>query len=138
MQGAKTFKKCPMCRKIWKSRDAFLDDESLLLEGYTADFEIKEKGLFYFTHRTRGCYSTLALEAGDFLDLYTGEKFSGSKMGGDECPRFCLDRHKLDRCPALCEFAFVREIIQIIKGREDRGIKSVPDPVVHYVQRTEK
>ena len=127
-----------MCRKVWKSRDAFLDDDSLLLEGYGADFEILEKGLFYFTHSVQGCFSTMALEAGDFFDLYTGERYPDSKMGGDECPRFCLDREKLERCPVFCEFAFVREIIQMIKGRNGHGIKSVTDPVVHYAQDTDE
>ena len=131
MKDEEVFKKCPMCRKIWKSREAFLDDGFLQLEGYSADFKIQEKGLFYFTHRVQGCFSTMALEARVFLDLYTGEKYPESKMGGDECSRFCLERENLDRCPALCEFAFVREIIQIIKGRHGDGIGSGSDPVVH-------
>jgi len=128
------FKECPMCRKIWQNREAFLDDGFLQLEGYSADFEIQEKGLFYFTHQVQGCFSTMAVEARAFFDLYTGEKYLGSKRGSDECPRLCLDRKRLDRCPVFCEFAFVREIIQVIKGRHGDGIKSVADPIVHYTQ----
>jgi hypothetical protein len=116
------FKKCPMCRKIWGNRDVFLADDSLELEGYGADFEKLEKGLFYFTHRVPGCFSTMALEAREFISLYTGEKYPDSKMGGDECPRICLDKTKLDRCPAFCENAFVREIIQIIRERQSHDI----------------
>jgi hypothetical protein len=126
MKDEEVFKKCPMCVKVWKSRDEFLDDCYLRLEGYSADFEIREKGLFYFTHRVPGCFSTMALEAWDFLDLYSGEKYPTSKMGTDECSGFCLERKNLDHCPAHCELAFVREIIQIIKNRHI----SVSDPVV--------
>jgi hypothetical protein len=135
MNDEKVFKECPMCRKIWKSREEFLDDNCLQLEGYSADFEVQEKGLFYFTHRMRGCFSTMALEAKAFFDLYTGKRYPDSKMDSDECSRFCLDRRNLDRCPALCEFAFVREIIQIIKGHHGDGIKSVSDPVVNDARR---
>jgi hypothetical protein len=138
MKDEEVFKECSMCRKTWKSREAFLNDDCLELEGYSADFEIQEKGLFYFTHRVRGCFSTMALEAKDFFDLYTGEKYPDSKMGGDECSRFCLDRENLDRCPALCEFAFVREIIQIIKERHGDGIRTVSDPVVNDARRINK
>jgi hypothetical protein len=116
------FKKCSMCRKTWANKDIFLEDASLVLEGYAADFEKLENGLFYFTHRVQGCYTTMALAARDFLSLYTGEKYPASKMGGDECPRLCLDRSKLDRCSAFCENAFIREIIQIIRERQGHGI----------------
>ena len=66
----------------------------------------------------------MALKTSEFLSLYTGEKYPDSKMGGDECPRLCLDRNELDRCPAFCEYAFIREIIQIIKERHGHGMGS--------------
>jgi hypothetical protein len=109
-----------MCGEIWNTRDEFLDDSSLELEGYGADFEIIEDGLFYFTHRAPGCSSTMALKAKEFLNLYTGERFRENKMGSDECPRLCLERNRLDRCPNSCEYAFVREVMQIIKKRHKR------------------
>lgn len=111
------FKKCSMCGEIWGTRDEFLDDRSLELNGYGADFDRLENGLFYFTHKLQDCSTTMALKSSEFLNLYTGEKYPDSKMGGDECPRLCLDKNALDRCPAFCECAFVREIIQIIKAR---------------------
>lgn len=130
------FKKCSMCRKIWANKDIFLDDESIELEGYAADFEKLENGLFYFTHRVQGCFTTMALEAREFLSLYTGEKYPDSKMGGDECPRLCLDRKELGRCPTFCENAFVREIIQIIRERQGHGTVPGSDTIARDAQGT--
>jgi hypothetical protein len=63
----------------------------------------------------------MVIAARDFLHLYTGERFSKSNMGGDGCPGFCLDRKQLDRCTAFCEYAFVREVIQIIIKHQSQG-----------------
>ncbi len=68
------FKKCPMCGKEWTNRNLFLKDVKLNLNGYQADFEKLEWGLFYFTHLKESCKSTMAVETKEFLDLYTGEK----------------------------------------------------------------
>jgi hypothetical protein len=106
-----------MCGEMWKTRDEFLKDRSLELNGYGADFRELGNGLFYFTHKVQDCSTTMALKAREFLNLYTGEKYPDRKMGSDECPRLCLDKNALDRCPVFCECAFVRELIQIIKAR---------------------
>ncbi len=112
-----------MCRKEWEDREAFLNDETLELNGYGADFEIIEDGLFYFTHNVPGCKSTMALKAGDFFDLYTAERSPERKRGADECPGLCLDKDVLDRCSVFCEYAFVREVIQVLLRRHNRGGK---------------
>jgi lipoyl synthase len=119
LQTAEYFKRCSMCGETWRTRDEFLNDGTLELEGYGADFDKLENGLFYFTHKVQDCSTTMAIKTSEFLNLYTGEKYSDSKMEGDECPRLCLERNALDRCPVFCEYAFIREIIQIIKARHD-------------------
>jgi hypothetical protein len=119
-----------MCCKVWGTRDEFLNDSSLQLDGYGADFEKLENGLFYFTHGVPGCSTTMAIKAGEFLNLYTGERYPDSKMGGDECPQLCLDKEELDRCPTFCEYAFVREIIQIIREHHSHGKGSGSDQIV--------
>jgi hypothetical protein len=53
--------------------------------------------------------------------------------GTAECPEFCLHRSKLNPCPAKCECAYIREIIQAIKnwpkaGSTGSGYASVPEP----------
>jgi len=116
------FKICPMCSTVWETRDDFLRDKSLHINGYGADFEKLEWSLFYFTHSKEGCLSTLAIEAGKFLDLCSEKKFIKRRTGQDDCPGYCLEKDQLDRCSAMCECAFNREVIQIIKDRQ-----KVPD-----------
>jgi hypothetical protein len=77
-------------------------------------------GLFFFTHKAAGCFSTMALETGDFLDIYKGKKYAERKAGSAECPGYCRDRKELRRCDAMCEGAVVREIIQIISERKKK------------------
>jgi hypothetical protein len=118
-----SFKQCSMCKQEWQNRDAFLNDNALELNGYSADFEELENGLFFFTHKIPGCSSTMTIRAKVFLDLYSGEIYYESKKGGEDCPKFCLERRALDRCPAFCEYAFVREVIQIILKRQQGEMK---------------
>lgn len=106
-----------MCATEWKTRDDFLDDKTLHINGYGADFEKLERGLFYFTHQQEGCFSTVVLEARDFMDLYSGKKYTERKTGLKDCPAYCLDEKQLDRCDAVCECAFYREVIHIIRER---------------------
>ena len=114
------FKTCPMCLTEWKTRDDFLDDKSLELNGYKADFEKLEWGLFFFTHKKEDCLSTMTIEAKDFLSLYSGKKYTERSTGEEDCPGYCLDENQLNRCDALCECAFNREVIQIIKERQGK------------------
>lgn len=108
------FKTCPNCGKVWKDRYDFIDDLENEIVGYQVSFKELEAGLFLFYH---SCGTTLALPVAPFLDLYDGEIFEERATGSDECPEYCLQKDNLDPCPARCECAFVREIIQIIKSR---------------------
>ena len=111
----KPFKMCPCCFFVWPTRTDFLKDPSLLLNGYKADFEALEFGLFFFTHQAAECQSTLALEVNDFMDLYQGTRHTGRRTGMSDCPGYCVDKEQLQRCDALCECAFVREILHLVK-----------------------
>lgn len=117
MEKREIFKTCPMCLTEWVTRDEFLDDQTLEINGYGVDFEKLEWSLFYFTHTKEGCGSTIALEAKDFLDLYSGKKYTKRRTGQEDCPGYCLDKKQLNRCDAHCECAFNREIIELIKER---------------------
>lgn len=115
------FKICPMCNTKWQSRDDFIDDPTLEINGYFADMEKLEWSLFYFTHLRQGCWSTLAIQAKEFLSLYSGPRYPERRMGQEDCPGYCLEQEKLDRCDAFCECAFNREIIQLIKERQEKN-----------------
>ncbi|WP_153306469.1 hypothetical protein [Desulfogranum japonicum] len=112
------FKQCPMCGTVWETRDTFIDDLSLEINGYGVDFQQLELGLFYFTHQAPGCGSTLTIYAKEFFDLYSGKKYEERRTGKKDCPSYCLQKEQLDRCEALCECAFNREIIHIIRERK--------------------
>jgi hypothetical protein len=113
--GDKSFKKCPCCGYTWATREAFLSDGKLKINGYLADLKHIEEGLFLFTHLSRGCGSTMAVKAGDFKDLYDGPIYTERKTGSEECPGHCLHIYDLERCPAECECAYVREVLQTIE-----------------------
>jgi hypothetical protein len=119
------FQTCPMCAKKWPCRDTFLDDPELNFNGYQPNFGIIEQGLFYFTHENAVCGSTMVLKADAFFSLFNGKRYIENKQLTDECSRKCLDPEKLDRCQAHCEFAFVREVTQIIKDRSHRQLHAI-------------
>ncbi len=107
------FKKCQPCGFEWDSRDDFLGDPNMELIGYQANFDELETGLFLLNH---SCHATLAIQASEFRDLYDGPVFAARATGSDECPGYCLRKNELRPCPTECECAYVREIIQVIKG----------------------
>lgn len=108
------FKKCMNCGKTWPDKDSFLDDPGILLIGYQVNFKYLKLGGLLFNH---SCGTTLALTADLFVDLYDGPVFSARATGSDACPGYCLNKTSLSPCPAQCECAFIREILQIIKCR---------------------
>ena len=114
------FLTCSMCGKKWKTRDDFLDDVSLEINGYQVDFERLEWSLFLFTHMIDECHSTIAVQADRFIDLYSGKKYKGRKTRTEDCPGYCMVKDELGRCDALCECAFNREVIQIIRERHQQ------------------
>lgn len=111
-----TFKKCPTCAFAWKKREDFLNDKNLKIVGYQANFKSLPLGLFLFNHT---CGTTLAVSAEGFVDLYDGPVYEERKTGTDECPGYCLHKDELRRCPAKCECAWVRELLQIIKKMKE-------------------
>ncbi|UCD77267.1 MAG: hypothetical protein JSW26_17800 [Desulfobacterales bacterium] len=108
------FKKCSCCDSPWFDRDEFLRDGNIDLVGYQANFSHLELGYFLFNHLT--CQSTLAIPAGQFKDLYDGPVFADRLTGSESCPGYCSYETALDLCPAKCEGAYVREIMQVIRN----------------------
>jgi hypothetical protein len=117
------FKACSGCGATWTTRDAFLSDGSLRVEGYKPNFGRIDKGLFFIRHDDDDCGFTLTMVARDFLDLYDGPRYTERKAFTDECPRYCLDEKQLEQCVAQCEYAFVREVLKIVEDhlRAARG-----------------
>ena len=109
-----SFKICSSCGFIWNSRQQFLCDPQTELIGYQVNFRRINHGLFLFNHDS--CKSTIAVKAEYFFDLYNGIIYQERQTGKKHCPGYCLHNSELSPCPAKCECAFVREILQIIKS----------------------
>ncbi len=106
------FKECVNCSHRWQTREEFLADQDIHAIGYQANFVALEKGLFLFNH---SCHSTLSIEVHAFADLYQGPIFQDRVTGTDSCSGYCLHRNILKPCPAKCECAYVREILQVLR-----------------------
>ncbi len=79
--------------------------------GYQVNFDELMAGMFLFNHV---CGTSLAISADDFRDLYDGPMFTEKLNGTDTCDGYCLHESDLRPCPAKCECAYVREIVQLI------------------------
>lgn len=110
------FETCPMCNERWLTREAFLSDPRLEVMGYQADFKSLETGLFLFNHRAPRCGTTLAIEASSFVDLVAGPIYASPMTGTEECREYCLTPEELRPCPAECECAYVRDVLQVIRN----------------------
>lgn len=111
------FKTCPSCDKKWNTREDFLSDPLIELNGYQVSFKSLDKGLFLFTHMADNCHSTMGVYVSEFDDLYSGVRYTENKALSEECPRYCVDEKRLDRCAARCECAYIREILHTINIR---------------------
>ena len=115
---AESFKTCPMCHRVWETQEDFVSDSTLELNGYTVNFKRLEGGMFFFTHTVEDCRTTMGMEVSQFLNLYTGVHYSEQRAGKEDCPGYCLNKEQLDRCNAVCECAFVREICNVIRQKQ--------------------
>jgi hypothetical protein len=106
-------KKCPSCSRIWFSHDEFLSDGDVLLVGYQVNFENLALGLLLFNHSV--CQTTLAIKADQLKGLYAGPVFRERRTGQQDCSGYCLKRTELSACPAECECAWVRGLMQVIR-----------------------
>jgi hypothetical protein len=84
------------------------------LVGYQVNFDELTLGLFLFNHRV--CKTTLSIRADLLRGLYIGPVFKERRTGQDDCPGYCLKSTELAGCPAECECAWVRRLLQIIRG----------------------
>ncbi len=114
----KPFMTCPNCGFIWPTRKAFLSDDNVFVVGYQVNFVDLKAGFFLFNHI---CGTTFTLDVRVFADLYHGPVFHERLTGGDSCPSHCLHSSNTEPCPAECECAYVREIIQILKNKSHRA-----------------
>jgi hypothetical protein len=109
---------CSCCDKTWATREDFLADGELILNGYQVDFSRPETGFLLFTHHREDCGSTLALEVQRFADLYRGPGHDLDLHGTTDCSGLCGRTENLMRCDRKCRNAWVRDLVAVImEGR---------------------
>jgi len=108
------YRRCPGCCRVWASQDRFLMDPEVSVAGYQVNFDELRDGLFLFNH---SCGTMLALPTGEFRHLYDGPIYEERRTGTTECPGYCLRKDETRPCPAECECAYVREVLQIVRDR---------------------
>jgi len=106
------FKQCPSCRRTWFTYTDFLADPCLHLIGYQVFFEELSSGLFLFNHT---CGTTLSITVETLQHLHKGPIYKERATGSENCPGLCLVKNETRPCPAKCECAYVRSIMQLIK-----------------------
>lgn len=111
------FKQCSFCQQLWRNRDSFLKDPEIEIIGYQANIKKPEKGFFLFNHRSSDCGTTLSIGVSSFVDFYEGTVYHSNLHGSDGCSELCLHQSVLSECPAECECAYVREVLQILKEK---------------------
>ena len=107
-----SFKECSLCGRTWETRDEFLADPDVRVVGYQMRPDNLTAGYFVFNHV---CETSLAIMVREFCDLHKGPVYAVRKFGTDECPEYCLHEDELEPCPARCECAFVRDVLQRIR-----------------------
>jgi hypothetical protein len=83
------FKICSCCHKKWTTQDKFISDTEIVIIGYKANFDKLTHGLFFFNHLHEDCYSTITIEAQNFLNLYNGPYYQEQKTGTVDCKGYC-------------------------------------------------
>ncbi len=101
-----------MCDRIWENREDFLLDPQVTGIGYMPNFRELELGLFLFNHEL--CGTTLSIEAVEFIDLYDGPVFADRLTATESCPEYCFHKSELRPCPAKCECAYVRQVLDMV------------------------
>jgi hypothetical protein len=111
------FKVCPNCSTVLNTLEAFLSDPKLEYAGYQINFADLEGGLFYFTHATQSCGTTMAVAVKAFSGLSSRPLLAKQgKQPGGKCSGACLRAGDSSPCPVECECVWVREVMQIILG----------------------
>lgn len=108
------FKCCPNCSKVWNTMEDFLSDPSLEFAGYQVNFVDLEGGLFYFSHVTENCGTTLAVYVKEFTSLSPRSFLNKHGKQPAGCPSLCVRKGSMEPCPVECECLWVREVMKII------------------------
>jgi hypothetical protein len=67
-----TFKECSLCHAVWRTKEDFLNDPELKLNGYqftsVRNTNSANGGILLYTHTTESCGTTLAIYVRNFKE----------------------------------------------------------------------
>ncbi len=112
------FKTCQMCLTDWETIQAFVEDDSLFVNGYQATLGTPDEGLYLFTHMKPDCGTTLAIKVATFKDLYEGPVRETLNYGKETCPGYCNTVNELRTCNQDCSMRWVRDMLQVLKAHD--------------------
>jgi hypothetical protein len=78
-----------MCRKEWYTREEFLADRTMVMDGYQVNRRrieagLPPEGILLFTHKTKRCGTTLGIAASKFR--FAEQRMAGTQArNGREC-----------------------------------------------------
>jgi hypothetical protein len=113
---ATPFKRCTICSDTWDTRADFLGDPRISMIGYQAFLDAPSQGMYLFNHEP--CGTTLAVKVSSFEDLYSGPVYSQRLTDLETCR--CPRVDDLNPCDRKCSCAWVRQLMQKIRGWEKR------------------
>jgi len=111
------FKKCSCCGTVWANLSDLIRDDQVQLIGYQAAFSDSYEGLFFFSHRTQHCGTTIAIPVSCFSNLYDGPDFTEQLACTDMCNSLCESFFDFGSCSEACSMRWVREIIEVLNNR---------------------
>jgi hypothetical protein len=101
--------------------ELFLADPDLKIAGYQVHFQDLKGGLFYFSHLSENCGTTLAIPVGNFASLSDRPILTSRGKQPEGCPNLCVREGSTEACPIECECLWVREIMQVIQDWEKQS-----------------
>jgi len=111
-----SYKTCKQCGKSWPDRGGFLSDPQVFLSGCQMEIEQPPASCFLFDHRAPGCGTTIAIRVSEFDELYDGPRHKVKWGLSAKCPGMCHDPVNLEPCDKECACAYVRQILQTVRG----------------------
>lgn len=113
----KAFKKCTCCGNAWENLTDLIRDEQVNIIGYQPAFSESYEGLFFFSHRTPECGTTIAIHARHFLTLYDGPEYTLNLANSEKCSGLCKSFFDFGECSNECDMRQVRDIIKVLRNR---------------------
>jgi hypothetical protein len=112
-------KVCTNCGESWETMEDLLDDETLVINGYQANFKTPTEGLFIFTHKIPECQGSFAVKVNNFISLHPDpEKIAAFTPHTGKCEGYCETMESVDLCSEEnCRGRIVREVLQLVRNR---------------------